>query len=270
MRREYAQPIGEPPAYEYHGLMAEAWDLLRGDTSDWDDRPFYLRTIREVGEPALDVGCGTGRLLLDYLGKGIDIDGVDVSPEMLALCRAKARALGLTPRLYEQRIEELDLPRHYRTIIVPSSSIQLVLDKDAATRAVVRLAAHLELGGVLVMPFMILAGDHRWVREAIRPDGALVRRTSESRYDPKTQLEETDELYEVIEAGEVVASERHVQSPATRSYTPQQARELCERAGLQIERILQGFTDDPYDGGEIFTIVGRRGLSSAAVVASRE
>ena len=85
MRAEYARPVVKPPAYEYHGLMAEAWDLLRGDTSGWEDRPFYLELIRRFGEPALDVGCGTGRLLLDYLAEGIEIDGLDVSPDMLAL-----------------------------------------------------------------------------------------------------------------------------------------------------------------------------------------
>lgn len=37
--------------------------------------------------------CGTGRLLLDYLAQGIDIDGVDNSPEMLALCRPDAAAV---------------------------------------------------------------------------------------------------------------------------------------------------------------------------------
>jgi SAM-dependent methyltransferase len=73
--------------FEYRGLMALSWDLLRGDTSNWSDRAFFQDVIRRRGEPALDVGCGTGRLLLDYLGQGVDVDGVDVSPEMLDLCR---------------------------------------------------------------------------------------------------------------------------------------------------------------------------------------
>ncbi len=74
---------------EYVGLMAEEWDALRGDTSDWEDRHFFLEVIRERGEPVLDIGCGTGRLLLDYLQQGIDIDGVDNSAEMLACAGAR-------------------------------------------------------------------------------------------------------------------------------------------------------------------------------------
>jgi len=38
--------------------------------------------IAQAGQPVLDVGCGTGRLLLDYMQQGIDVDGMDNSPEM--------------------------------------------------------------------------------------------------------------------------------------------------------------------------------------------
>ena len=81
--------------YEYRGLIAASWDLLRGDYSTWPDRPFYRSIIECAGQPALDVGCGTGRLLLDYLAAGIDVDGVDNSPEMLVLCRKGGAAAGL-------------------------------------------------------------------------------------------------------------------------------------------------------------------------------
>jgi SAM-dependent methyltransferase len=255
--------------YEYRGLVAQAWDLFRGDTSDWEDRHFYLEVIRTEGEPVLDVGCGTGRLLLDYLGLGIDVDGVDVSPEMLALCREKAEALGLAPTLYLQSMEELELPRRYRTILVPSSSFQLVLEPGAARRAMRRLADHLAPGGALLLPFMRVAGDHEWTGERVREDGAVVRRRHVSRYDPETQLESTDETFELIVDGEVVAQERHVRAPATRDYTLDQVLALLDDAGLTAEHVLEGFTQEPYAGGEILTIVARRAsLDPAATEAS--
>jgi hypothetical protein len=40
-----------------------------------------LFVIERSGTPALDLGCATGRLLLDYLREGVDIDGEVVESE---------------------------------------------------------------------------------------------------------------------------------------------------------------------------------------------
>ncbi len=255
--------------YEYRGLMARSWDLLRGDTSKWQDRQFYLEQIRESGEPALDVGCGTGRLLLDYLGEGIDIDGVDNSPEMLALCREKADALGLQPTLFEQQMESLELPRKYQTIIVPSSSFQLLVELDAAKEAMRRFQLNLEPGGVLAMPFMLFrlastqteeqAGKWHGPRESERDDGALVRRWTRVRYDLAAQLEHTEDRYEVIVDGEIMKTEQFGRSPATRWYTQEQSTALFEGAGFADLKLYEGATSEPAShDAQVWTIAGTK------------
>ena len=251
--------------HEYQGLVAATWDAFRGDTSGWPDRRFYLEAIGRYGQPALDVGCGTGRLLLDYVSIGIDIDGVDVSPEMLELCREKASRAGIVADLFEQRMEELDLPRRYRCILVPSSSFQLLLDPATAAEAMRRLRAHLEPGGALVMPFMTLWRpgeplETEWTKEVVRPeDGATLRRHSHARFEPATGLEHTDERYEVLRGGEVVASEHHVRSPATRSYTQEDAIGLYERSGFDQVKLYGEFVWEPARPDEaVFCVVGCR------------
>lgn len=269
--------------YEYRGLIAATWDDLRRDSPSWEDRGFYLEVIQQYGEPVLDVGCGTGRLLLDYRAAGIDIDGVDCSPEMLALCRQKARLLGLRPVLYEQYMEALGLPRTYRTILVPSSSFQLLTDADIAREAMRRFHAHLQPGGVLVMPFMILwrEGDPLetpWqVREARRDDGVVVRRRSRSRYDPAHQLESTEDIYELMRDGTVVESEHHLRSPAVRWYTQAEARALYHEAGVADVQGCHGFTFEPARADDpLFCLLGvtasagsQRDLNEAPVLGDR-
>ena len=256
--------------YEYTGLKATTWDLLRGDTSRWPDRAFYREVILASGQPALDVGCGTGRLLLPYLDEGLDIDGVDLSPEMLALCHAQADGRELHPKLYQQAMEALALPRRYRTIFVPSSSFQLLTDPTDAAAAMRRFFDHLVPGGMLAMPFMLIGPrgsegataveDWQLVRERVRPeDGGLVRHWSRSRYDLAAQLEHTEERYEVVRDGVLVASEQHARSPATRWYTQDQAAALYRQAGCVDLRLLSGFTFQPATARDtLFTILGTR------------
>src|SRR4030042_1402739 len=255
------------PGYEYYGMMAQTWDLFRGDTSKWEDRGFYLDIIRESGEPVLDVGCGTGRLLLDFMSQDVDIDGVDNSPEMLKLCREKAEAMGLKPTLYENSMESMNLPRRYQTIIVPSSSFQLVLDPGQAQQAILNLFLHLMVDGSLVMPFMQewtrgdpLESDWRLTGEKRRlEDGGHIRRWSKSRYDPETQLEHTEDRYEAIRARVTIAPDYHSRSPATREYTQCQALDLFAKAGFVDLRVYKGFTRLPAsEEEEIFSIIAKR------------
>jgi SAM-dependent methyltransferase len=253
------------PGYEYKGLIAEAWDVLRGDTSNWEDRHFYLELIRRNDPPVLDVGCGTGRLLLDYLAQGIDIDGVDNSPDMLALCRGKAEARGLAPALYEQFIEALDLPRRYGAILVPSSSFQLIIDPAMAAEALRRIHHHLLPGGAAAASIMALRKssdplEFEWETTAERArDGAVFRRVLRSRFDPATQLEHTEDLYQLLRGGQVVAEEQHRRSPATRAYTAAQARAAFEAAGFERVELLSEFTFEPLKPADnMFVVLGHK------------
>jgi len=251
------------PDYEYYGMLAEFWDLFRGDTSSWDDRFFYLDVVKKYGQPVLDVGCGTGRILLDFMGQGFDIDGVDNSLDMLALLKQKAEKLNLNPIVYQQEMTALSLPRSYQTILVPSSSFQLLLDPASPPLAMKCFYEHLLPGGNLTMPLMTIWKEGNplesdYSREVIRPeDGATIRRWSHSRFDPETGLEHTIDRYEIVKDGQVVQSEEHRQSPATRSYTQTEAVALFEQAGFKDIQVLSEFTFKPVKPTDtLFSIIG--------------
>jgi ubiquinone/menaquinone biosynthesis C-methylase UbiE len=193
------------------------------------------------------------------------VDGVDNSPEMLAICRRKAEALGLQPKLYEQFVEKLQIPRQYQTILIPSSSLQLIIEPESVERAMKRLYDHLLPGGVLAASIMALWKEgepleSEWEKTAVRKDdGVKFRRVSRSRFDPTSECEHTEDLYQKIIADKVVMEELHQRSPATRSYSQSQVKELFERFGFQNIQLFSEFTFDvvkPEDS--LFVIIGQK------------
>lgn len=134
------------PQSWHRGLVARWWSLFRVSGPEIA----YFRQFVEAGQPALDVACGAGRLLVPYVEAGLDVDGCDVSPDMVALCAQAAKAVGASPTLYCQAMHELDVPRRYQTIYV-CGGLGLGSTREQDQQALRRLHEHLEPGGRLVL-----------------------------------------------------------------------------------------------------------------------
>jgi len=133
------------PQTWHYGLVARWW----AEFSEEGPEIAYFKQFVERGEPALDVACGTGRLLIPYLEAGLDVDGCDVSTDMIAVCREKAERAGLDPTLLMQPMHELDPPRKYRTIFV-CGAFGLGSTREQDEQTLRRFHEHLEPGGTLV------------------------------------------------------------------------------------------------------------------------
>jgi hypothetical protein len=98
-----------------------------------------------------------------------------------------------------------------------------------------------------------------WEREEYMQDGALVRRRSRSRFDPENQLEHTEDHYEISANGQLLASEHHQRSPATRWYTQAQARRLYQDAGFTDIQMFSEFTFEPaQESDTVFCVAGKK------------
>jgi len=151
-------PAGSPGAQTWHyGLIAKWWAEFNDDFRP-HEVPYFQRYIERGGEPALDVACGTGRLLLPYLRAGLDVDGCDVSADMVALCREKAEREGLSPTLFVQAMHQLEPPRSYRTIFV-CGAFGLGSTREQDLEALRRLHGSLQPGGTLLLDVEVPYAD---------------------------------------------------------------------------------------------------------------
>lgn len=131
----------------HHGLLARWWAEFN---TAGDDIDYFRRLIEATGEPALDAGCGTGRLLLPFVRAGLDVDGADASADMLHWIRQSAEAEGLTVNTHPQAMHHLDLPRRYRTILV-CGAFGLGGSRGDDLEGLRRIHRHLEPGGHLIL-----------------------------------------------------------------------------------------------------------------------
>ena len=137
--------------YLYDGLEAASYDLV-DELSDFDDYAFYRLLIESNPGPILDLGCGTGRILVPLAEEGLDVVGLDASAEMLAICREK---LGLEKRnvpLVQGDIRQFDLNERFSTILIPGFSIQLLLEADDLDACLKACLGHLKPGGQVIIP----------------------------------------------------------------------------------------------------------------------
>ena len=87
-----------------------------------DDLEFYIGSAKEQGGRVLDIGCGTGRVMLPMLQAGIDVVGMDLSPHMLKLAADKLNRAGFAPLLQQGDMRDFRLEEEFR---LPNSSNNL-------------------------------------------------------------------------------------------------------------------------------------------------
>ena len=137
----------DQPIVWHYGLMAERWAETINETPEL---AYFERQIGRFGQPVLDLACGVGRLLVPLLRAGIEIDGCDISPDMLSYPARRAGEEGLKVNLYTQRMHELDLPRRYKTIYI-CDSFGLSGSRANDLETLRRCYEHLHPGGALLL-----------------------------------------------------------------------------------------------------------------------
>jgi len=238
----------------YTGLSAASYDLWFSGES-FEDVEFFRDAIRDGGEPALEVACGTGRLLVPFAREGLDVEGLDLSAEMLGICRWKAEAAGMQITLHRAAMEDFALDRRFRTIFVPFGSFMLLDDLDKARNALSCFRAHLEEGGRVLIPLHLPwlhdvgvepapPGEWRLRRVATRPeDDAVVRCFEHTTFDFGRQVQDVRLRFEVVLGGEAIEQETSEQRLLW--YTQEQFAGLLDEAGFSDVAVLEGYTWKP-------------------------
>jgi SAM-dependent methyltransferase len=138
------QPTSKLPSTFDDG---DVYDLVGNDIPY--GRDFYVGLARKANGPVLDIACGTGRILVPCLQAGVDIEGLDLFEPMLKTLRAKAAALGLSPRLHQADMSDFALPRRFGLIMIPFNAFIHNMTQEAQIRCLQLCREHLLPDGKL-------------------------------------------------------------------------------------------------------------------------
>lgn len=136
----------------YQDLEATLHDLFWAAEGKSAELPLLQQFLDSYPGSALELGCGSGRLLLPLLEKGYLIEGLDNSEQMLELCKAKKG--DSDPVLHHASIEGFQTGALYGAITIPAFTLQLITP-DKLPAVLENIHSHLHPGGAVYITTFI-------------------------------------------------------------------------------------------------------------------
>jgi SAM-dependent methyltransferase len=181
---------------------------------DWEykdlkvDIPFYLTYAKKQGSPILELGCGTGRVLIPLVEAGFEAWGIDVSNTMLSIFGKKIKKLDseVVSRIHVQLADmrRFTLPARFRLAIIPYTTFTHMVTKQDKENCLRRIHSHLSDDGLLIID-VFSPNLNRLVRGMITTlrefqssqKGQKVILTTHTHYDLSKQTMDVTKIYDV-------------------------------------------------------------------------
>jgi SAM-dependent methyltransferase len=237
------------------------------------DVPFYRSLIPSPEARVLELGCGTGRVLVSLAGGCGYIHGLDLSEAMIAICRKKLEAAGLAATKAQVAVKDIThfaLNQTFDLIIAPYRVLQN-LETDAAVSGLFRcLRQHLTPGGSCILNVFRPNGDpdtlrREWCSEQEKlcwevtvEGGRVTCHDRRPRMDPDKLVLYPELIYRRYH-GKALVDEAVLQI-AMRCYYPDEFVQLIVKHGFRVLQQWGGYAGERYgQGSELvvqFTLAG--------------
>lgn len=255
---------------EYTGERALFYDHVA--TGVEGDVAFYVEAAVASGSPVLELGCGTGRILIPVAQAGVDTVGLDRSADMLAIAHGKLAAcppvVKRRARLLHGDMRALELEQRFALVTIPYRAFLHNLSAEDQMHTLDGVRRHLTDDGRLILnifdPSVRLLAAGRSSRPADQHaefrhprTGNRVTIREDFRFDLERQLVDgARDLDELDASGRVVAT---THAPLTLRYIFRYEMEhLLARAGLRVEALFGDFRRGSFRAGGEQIWVARR------------
>ncbi|RRH90015.1 class I SAM-dependent methyltransferase [Mesorhizobium tamadayense] len=228
---------GFRPEDSFRGDVARRYDdELRGDE---DETVQFLKQIA-AGRDCLEFAVGTGRIALPLAATGLRVDGIELSPDMIEMLRAKPG--GSEIGVVKGDMTAVEMGRRYGLVYLVFNSIGNVITQDGQVKCFENAARHLDEGGIFLLecriPTAPKQADNGFVEISHAGTGSV--HIAACRYDPVTQVLDLSH----IDIGNDTV--RMVPLRLRLAYPPE--FDLMARcAGLELDQRYGGWKREPFD-----------------------
>ncbi len=224
-------------AHFSYDAIAEVYATDMGQSMPFDDVGWYRRQCVARGGRVLELGCGTGRILLELLAAGVDAFGADRSLPMLQRLRRDAAERGIQARVAQMDLRQLALAGDFQTILAPYSLITYLTEQAVAVAVLTRLRSLLARDGRLVLDAFVPRSVESFAEFRLdyrRPHG---EQTLERHKRITANADGTNRIerrYRLFAADGRLRDEFHTDE-TIRPYSPAAIAAVGEAAGLRVE-----------------------------------
>jgi SAM-dependent methyltransferase len=243
--------------YEDQPFVAEFYDFDPVYAARPDVK-FYLDLARSAGGKVLELGCGTGRILIPTAAAGCEIVGLDISAHMLARCRKnlrkQPREVRSRVRLVRANMSRFDLKETFRLVTVPFRPFQHLISVEEQLACLRCVRRHLAADGKFVLDLFqtdvrrtydpIYTKESEGFPEIKLPDGRKIKQTT------RVVAFHRAEQYNDIEITHYVThpdgrKERLVQAFPFRHFFRYEVEHLLARCGLEAVQSFGNYDRSP-------------------------
>ena len=256
-------------AYEEYAVTADFYDYI----VPYRNRPdvaFFVEMATQSGGPVLEVGCGTGRVLIPTARAGIEIVGIDLSPSMLDVCRQRLVQepveVQARVQLVEVDMRDFELARTFRLATLPFRPFQHLETVADQLACLANIHRHLAAGGRLILDLFnpsleALTRDDIGQEageepEFVMPDGRrVVRRHKITARDRFNQVNQVELIYYTTHPDG--RKERLAHAFPMRYLFRFEAEHLLVRSGFEVEQVYADYDKSLYgskDPGELIFV----------------
>jgi SAM-dependent methyltransferase len=238
------------PVMSFGQDMADIYDdVERGDEVE---AVTFLERLAGDG-PVLELAIGTGRIALPLAARGVRVDGIDISPAMVARLRAKPGGDQISVTMGD--FSEVPVSGTYRLVYVVYNTLFNLLTQDDQVRCFENVAAHLTDDGSFVVEAFVPAFLYRLSNEQYVDAEAID--VDEVRLD----VGRHDAVMQRLDESHIALSRRGVTlNPIVTRYAwPSELDLMARIAGLRLKERWAGWNREPLgsSSGAHVSVYGR-------------